>query len=174
LINPPTGSSQSLTFTTGDAVRGAIATFTVAAGKTAAFDTEAGTTGSSTAPTQAITPGAQPNLIIAAASHEGGAASTGEGTGQTGLFTGTAFSVDEGVWNSNGSYEPTTSVASDTQSFTNAASDVWAIAVATFVEASVGYTLTHTAANLTLTGKDHTLTYVPAATGATHVIVAGI
>lgn len=132
--NIPAGTN-SVTYTLTGAHRTYCGAFDVAGGKVAAFDTEAGTSGTSTGPSQAITPGAQPNVIISACAHEGASIMTAKGTGQVGLETGGGDGfIDEGTWNSAATYEPTTSTSSDTQSFTNGASDTWSLRVAVFKE----------------------------------------
>lgn len=136
LVDPPTGT-QNLTWTSGNLLdRATISSYTVASGKVAAYDgVDVGTTGSSTGPSQSVTPSNQPNVIITTCSHEGAAVMTAKGSGQVGLepASGDGF-YDEGVWNTAHTYEPTTLTSADTQSFTNAASDVWAISCAVFKE----------------------------------------
>lgn len=154
LVDPPTGA-QNLTWTSGNLLdRATISSYTVAAGKSAAYDgVDVGTTGTSTGPSQSVTPSNQPNVIITTCAHEGAAVMTAKGTGQVGLepAAGDGF-YDEGVWNTAHTYEPTTLTSADTQSFTNAASDVWAISCAVFKEIAANITLTPAAATATADG----------------------
>lgn len=130
----PSGT-QSITYTLTGAHRCWGGAFDAGSGKVAEFDTEAGTSGTSTGPSQAVTPTAQPNVIIAACAHEGASVMTAKGTGQVGMETGAGDGFfDEGTWNSAATYEATTSTSADTQSFTNAASDTWSLRVAVFKE----------------------------------------
>jgi hypothetical protein len=150
----PSGT-QSITYTMSGTHRCWGGAFDCAAGKAAAFDVEAGTSGTSTGPSQAVTPTAQPNVIIACCAHEGANAMTGKGTGQVGMETGAGDGfVDEGTWNSAATYEPTTSTGSDTQSFTNGASDTWSLRVAVFKEVAL---LTADSANVPITGTAATV-----------------
>lgn len=145
LVNPPTGA-QSLAFTLTGSVRVTVSSYTVGAGNTAAFDVENGGSGTSTGPSTAVTPTVQPNLIVTTCVHESSSAMTAKGAGQAGLMPtlgGTGF-VDEGVWNTAATHEETTSVSSDTQSFTNGTSDTWAIASAVFKEVSGPQTVSPT------------------------------
>lgn len=133
LLNPPTGTN-SLTYTMSGSHRACISTYNVAVGKVVEYDgVENGTSGTGTTPTAAVTPSAQPNLIMSVCAHEGANAMTGKGAGQTALVDADGF-VDEGTWNSAFSYEPTTSTSSDSQSFTNGASDTYSMRVAVFRE----------------------------------------
>ena len=135
LVTGIPAGTQSITYTLAGAHRCYGGAFDVAGGKVAEFDTEAGTSGTSTGPSQAITPGAQPNVIIAVCAHEGAAAMTAKGAGQVGMETGAGDGfIDEGTWNSACTYEATTSTAANTQTFTNGASDTWSLRVASFIE----------------------------------------
>lgn len=137
LINPPTGT-VSLTYTLTGNHRATISSYTIAAGKVVVYNTENGGSGTGTGPSAAVTPTVQPNLIVSTCVHEGSNVMTAKGTGQVGLepSAGDGF-FDEGVWNTAHTYEPTTSTSSDTQSFTNGASDTWAMAVAVFIEQTI-------------------------------------
>lgn len=143
LVSGIPAGTQSITYTLTGAHRCWGGAFDVAAGKIAAFDIEAGSSGTSATPSQAITPGAQPNVIIAAIAHEGASIMTAKGTGQVGMETGSGDGFfDEGTWNSAATYEATTSTAANAQTFTNGASDTWSFRVAVFKEVSQNYTLT--------------------------------
>lgn len=133
LIDPPTGT-QSLAYTLAGAHRAHIATYNVAAGQAVEFDGENGASGTSTGPSVAITPTAQPNVIVAVCAHEGASAMTAKGAGQVSASDDADGFVDEGTWNSAHTYEPTTSTAANTQTFTNGASDTWSMRVAVFRE----------------------------------------
>lgn len=81
-----------------------------------------GTTGNQSAPSLAVTNIDAGAAVIAAIVHEGAAAMTGNGANQVRIGN------DHGQWNSAASYELfASSSASDTQSFTNAASDTYAM-----------------------------------------------
>lgn len=137
LIAPPTGTN-SLAYTLTGAHRACISTYDVAGGNTAAFDSENGTAGTGTTASTGSSPLAQPNVTVAVCAHEGASVMVAKGAGQTALVDADGF-FDEGTWNSAFSYEATTNVGSNSQSFENGASDTFSMRSAVFKEiADVG------------------------------------
>ncbi len=130
----PAGTN-SITYTLASAHRCWGGAFDSGVGTTVEFNQEAGTNGNSTGPFLNATPGFQPNVIICTCAHEGASIMTAKGSGQVGMETGAGDGFfDEGTWNSATTYEATTSVALNAQSFTNAAADTWSIRMAIFYE----------------------------------------
>lgn len=66
-------------------------------------------------------------MMFACAAHEGASVMTAKGTGQTGAGGDADGFVDEGNWNSAFTYETTSANSTDTPTFTNGASDTWAM-----------------------------------------------
>jgi hypothetical protein len=83
--------------------------------------------GTGTAISVSITPGAADGAIICGFSHEGNAIASSRGTGQVALGDADGF-FDEGVWDTGASYELNTDTSANAQTFTHTQSDVWAAA----------------------------------------------
>jgi len=148
LYAPTTGSAQTWT---GDMTAAATAGRWIAAAFSGADSGHVPSTGADTwgfeeattaTPTVALSPTSANGVTVSGCSHEGASIMTAKGAGQTGLGGDADGFFDEGVWNTAFTYElnPPTGANADSQTFTNAASDVSRMASVWFATTSAAAT----------------------------------
>lgn len=91
-----------------------------------------------TTPSIALSPTGAGGVTVSGCAHEGASVMTAKGSGQVGLGGDADGFGDEGVWNTAFTYEldPPVGANADTQTFTNAASDVFTFRCAWFAAAA--------------------------------------